>query len=118
MSKEIRKALSLSKIEFFTTHLSLINCLLPVKMTNKEVELLANFMLLEGDIAEYRFGPTAKKVVMKALNISPSGMSNYIKSLTEKGFLIEKGDIMTIWEILEPNREEQIYMFKLVSNGQ
>ena len=116
--KEIRKALKLDKSGYYETHLSLINCLLPVKLTPMEIKVLAAFMGLEGDIAQYRFGPSAKKIVMASFtpNLSPAGLSNYIGSLTEKGFLIKSGDITNILPILIPESNEQLYHFKLINN--
>jgi len=113
----IKKALHLSNLDYYKTHLSIINCILPHTITPKEIEVMAGFMALEGDIAVYRFGPTAKKIIMKQVDISVSGLSNYIKSLTNKGFLIERGDMTDILPILMPEKEEQIYSLKLVNTG-
>lgn len=110
---EIRKLLKLSKREYYRTHLSLINCVIPKALTPKEIEVLAAFMSLEGDIAQLRFGPTAKKIVMEQVNIKPAGLSNYLTSLLERGFLIKRGDIIEIAPILLANPKEQHYRFKL-----
>ena len=76
-------------------------------------------MSLEGDIAQYRFGPSAKKLIMNQLNLSPAGLSNYITSLMKKGFLTKTGDMIKIYEILMPEKTEQLYLFKLqiIENG-
>lgn len=110
-----KKLLRLPKIEYYKTHLSIVNCVLPVKMTPKELEILATFLSLEGDIARYRFGPSAKKIVMKELNLKPAGLSNHMSSLLEKGFLKKVGDIVEILPLLIPNKEEQQYLFKIVN---
>lgn len=115
--KEIKKLLKLPEADYYETHLSLVNCVLPVTMTPMELKVIAAFMALKGDIALVRFGPSAKKLVMKQLNITPSGMSNYIGQLIEKGFLYKQGDIMNILPILIPESTEQIYIFKLQNNG-
>lgn len=80
---------------------------------------MAAFMSLEGDIAQYRFGPSAKKLIMNQLNLSPAGLSNYITSLMKKGFLTKTGDMIKIYEILMPEKTEQLYLFKLqiIENG-
>jgi predicted transcriptional regulator len=112
---EFRKAVKLSKLDYYKTHLSLANCLLPIKMTSKEIEVLANFMVLEGDIAAHRFGKTAKEIVRKRLGITPTGLSNYFRSLTNKRFLKEDIDSKyVIWPVLIPEANEQLYMFKLI----
>lgn len=114
--QEIIKTLRLSKIDYYHTHLSIVNCLLPRKMTPKEIEVLAAFMSLEGAIALHRFGPTAKKLIMQELKLSPAGLSNYITSLTDKGFLIKTGDITNILPLLIPEEDVQYYKFRLINN--
>ena len=118
--KEIRKLLRLPKTNYYETHLSIINCVLPVKLTPMEIKVLAAFMSLEGDIAQYRFGPSAKKIVMEQCGITAAGLTNYIGprgSLTTKGFLTKSGDITNILPILTPEVEEQTYLFKLQNSG-
>lgn len=113
---DIRKALTLdTRDEYFEIHLSLINCILPAsrKMTATEIKVLASFMSLEGDLAAYRFGATAKKIVMAKLKLSPSGMSNYITALMEKELIKKVGDAIMIWPLLQPQDNKQVYMFKL-----
>ena len=119
--KEIRKLVRLNKTDYYETHLSIINCILPIKMTPMEIKVMATFMGLEGDVAQYRFGPTAKKIVMATVKpekpLSAAGLSNFISSLTEKGFLTKNGDMMHILPILLPETIEQIYIFKLENTG-
>lgn len=112
--REIKKLLKLPKSEYYMTHLSIVNCLLPEKMTPKEIEVMALFMCLEGDITKDRFGKTAKKIIMEKLKLSPSGLSNHMTSMKNKGFLIETQNILTIWPLLNPEKAEQIYTLKLV----
>ena len=70
-------------------------------------------MSLEGDIANDRFGTSARKIVRSQLNISPGGLGNYLKSLRSKGFLKEEAGTFVILSILHPSPEGQGYMFKL-----
>lgn len=114
--KEIKKLLKLPKLDYYKVHLSLINCILPTKirMTPKEIEVIAHFMSLEGDIAAYRFSTTAKKLIREQLDISPAGLSNYMGSLTEKGFINTNNNITQIIPLLVPADKEQVYLFKLV----
>lgn len=117
--QEIKKLLNLPKHEYYETHLSIINCIVPQKLTPMEVKVLAHFMALEGDIAQYRFGPSAKKIIMEELNLKPAGLSNHMSQLFEKGFLKKDGQtkLISIQPILLPEKEEQIYRFKLINNG-
>lgn len=115
---EIVKQLKLEKLEYFETHLSIVNCFLPIKLTPMEIKVLSSFMSLNGDIAKDRFGTSAKKLVRTHLgNMSPASMSNYIKDLKEKGFLLEEGNTLSILPILFPKGDEQLYMFKLTNIG-
>lgn len=121
--KQIRKLLRLSKMDYFETHLSLINCVLPKqnRMTPMEIRVLAGFMSLEGDISRDRFGPTAKKIVMNTVNpekpLSAPGLSNYISLLIEKGLIEKTNGSINIKPVIELESNEQVYMFKLVNNG-
>ena len=114
----IRKQLRLPKIEYYTKHLSIVNIFLPVHLTPNEIKVLATFMSLEGDIAEDRFGPSARKIVMHTLGLKPGGLGNYLKSLKIKNFL--KKDEEKKFEILPllyPDTSTQEYTFQLVNNG-
>jgi hypothetical protein len=114
----IKNIKRVNSLPYYETHLSIINCFLPVKMTPMEIKVMASFMNLEGDIATYRFGSTAKKLVVDSLKISYPGLCNYIKSLIDKGFLITVSkDILNIRPILLPEKEGQEYSFKLINIG-
>jgi len=108
----IKKVLKLSQEEYYTKHLEIINNFLPVTMTPKEIEVLANFMSLQGDIATDRFGTTAKKIVRSKMGLSVAGISNYMKSLKAKGFITDSN----ILPILFPENGTQLYNFKLVND--
>lgn len=114
---ELKKRLDLNELDYYATHLSLINCLLPIKMTPGEIKVLASFMTLKGDIAQYRFGPSGRKMVMATLGLSPAGLSNFIASLRKNGFLKTEGDVTKIWPILNPDLVEQEYRIKLVNKS-
>ena len=112
MSKDIiQKTLTLNDIDFYIKHLSIVNVFLPVNLTPKEIEILAGFMSLTGDIAKERFGTSARKLIMKKLNLSPGGMGNYLRVLKEKGFITEDYEILPI---LHPKANNQMYVFKLI----
>lgn len=114
--KELKHQLKLSKEDYYDTHLSIINCLLPKKVTPTEMKVLSTFMSLEGHIAEYRFGPSAKKLVMQKLGLSPAGLSNHMKELVNKQFLIKRDGVISILPILWPEPDEQFYNLKLTNN--
>jgi DNA-binding MarR family transcriptional regulator len=115
---EIRKVLRLDGDSFYVKHLEIINPFLPIKLTPKEIEVLAAFMSLEGELAEDRFGTTARKIVMKKLNITPGGMGNYLKSLKTKGFVFKRHGAFYIAPIVMPSSNKtQDYRFRLVNSS-
>src|SRR5690606_13328665 len=112
--KVIRKRLQLGKQEYYEKHLSIINPLLPINLTPKEIKVLAAFMSLDEGLSNYKFGTTARKIVMKILNLSPGGLGNYLRSLQDKNFIIvDANDNLSILPILIPEKKEQDYQFKL-----
>lgn len=111
----IKKVLELNRFDYFITHLKIINPVLPVQLTPKEIELLANFMILEGSIANDRFGTTGRKIIKEKMDIGAAGISNYMKSLKEKGFITKDNEILPI---LFPENKEQFYQFKLINKNE
>lgn len=111
----IQKTLKLKKDKYYEMHLAIVNNFLPVKLTDMEIVVLAKFMTFEGDIAKDRFGASARKMVKEQLGLSSAGLSNYTISLGKKGFVSEAGNILPI---LIPEKEEQIYQFKLINFGE
>jgi len=113
----IQKQIRLEEIEYYKTHLYIVNALLPVKLAPKEISVLALFMSFKGDLAKDRFGSTAKKIVRTKLNLSQPGLGNYLKSLKRKGFLIKNRETreLEIIPILKPEDSVQMYQFKLIN---
>lgn len=114
--KIIQQAFKLENQEYYTMHLGIINAVLPVKLTEKELEVLAAFMSLDKSIVEENyFNPVARKKVLKKMDLSPAGLSNHLKSMINKGFL-SKNDItnaITIKVFLLPEEDNQGYQFKI-----
>jgi hypothetical protein len=110
--KAISKKLILTTREYYIIHLSIVNALIPTKLTPKEIDVLGFFMSLQGDIAKDRFGTTARKLIMKELNLSDGGLGNYLKSLREKGFISSNNEILPT---LIPNEDKQEYFFQLLN---
>lgn len=111
----IQKTLVLSENDFYVKHLSIINVFLPVSLTRKEIDILAAIMSLKGDIAKDRFGTTARKLIMEKFDLSQGGISNYLKSMREKGFITKDNEILPI---LYPRTDNQPYMFKLIKKNE
>lgn len=115
----IKKALKLKKEEFYKKHLLIINHILPIQMTNKEAEVLAAFISLEGDIAKDPFSTSGRKIVRERLNIKPGGLGNYLEQLKSKGFIVlnKENNSLQVIPILIPSKEQQLYQFKLEIDG-
>lgn len=115
----IKKSYKLLKGEYYEKHLSIINSLLPEQMTPKEIEVVATFLSLEGDLANDPFSTTGRKIVRDKLKLSPGGLGNYINQLREKRFLVEVDKKLIILPILIPSKNVQTYQFKLenISNN-
>lgn len=113
MSKVIKKSLTIDKFKYYKTHLSIINPIIDINLTDKEIEVLACFMMLSGDLENDPFSTTGRKIVKEKLNLSFGGLSNYLNQLKEKGCIISRENKLQIPEILIPNKNEQIYSFKL-----
>ena len=117
--KTIRKLMELDVVQYHEKHLSIINSLLPVSLTPKEIEVLAAFMSLDSGLKRHMFGTTARKEVMELVGLTPGGLGNYLKSLKGKGFIVKDSQNQNyiILPILVPEEKEQDYQFKLISNG-
>jgi hypothetical protein len=113
----IVKTLRLEMFEYYRTHLSIVNCLIPVKITGREIDVLSLFMCFDNDsiLESDRFGTAVKKMIREKLGLSHQGLSNYMNSLTKKKMLSVEDDVIMILPILCPNRDEQTYMIKLVN---
>lgn len=113
----IVKVLNLSRKEYFETHLAIINPLLPTQMTKSEIVVLAKFISLTGDIANDRFGTSARKIVMQDLGLSSGGLGNYLKAFKDKDLIYMKENTIEILPILFPKDNKiQEYMFRLIAN--
>lgn len=117
MNDIIKKTLELENQEYYEKHLQVINAVLPEQMTPKEIEVLASFMALEGEMAEEdRFGTYCRKKVKSLKNLSNGGLANYIRILKEKGFIkVGESGEYEIPFFLFPQPTAQQYEFKIVN---
>ena len=115
--KVIQKALRVGE-EYYVTHLTVINPFLNIKLSSKEIEVLAAFMEIKGELVEDdRFNTIVRKKVRDKLGLSSAGLSNYLKTMQEKGHLIknEFSHRITIAEYLIPSEGGQGYQFKILA---
>lgn len=114
----VAKTLMLDKDVYYETHLTIINGVLPIKLKPMEISVLAAFMALDGDIVnENRFCTSARKIVKEKLSLSDGGLGNYLKSLRDMKFIIERNNVEIILPFLIPDNKEQSYNFKLIRNN-
>lgn len=111
--KQFKKQLILPKQQYYETHLYIVNSVLPTKLTNKELEVLACFMSLDEGFLKDRFGAAGKSIVKERLSLSAAGLSNYLKILKEKGFIISKDGVNNIHPKVMIESTEQDYYFKI-----
>lgn len=112
----IKKTIKLNKEDFYKKHLSIINPVLPIQLTQKEIEVLAAFMLASKRFKD-PFGKEGRKLVKNIVEISTGGLGNYLDQLKSKGFLLlNSNKEIEILPILKPKNEIQIYQFKLETN--
>jgi len=85
-----------------------------------ELKVLARFMAIElgKDVDRYRFSAMGRKIVMKNLGISSSGLSNYMGTLQDKEALIKIDNTITILPILLPEPGTQTYKINLTNLGE
>ena len=114
----IKRVIKLNKEEYYKRHLLIINNLLPeelklVPLTNKEAEVLAAFMSLEGDISKDPFGTSGRKMVRNKLNLSAGGLGNYLEIFKNKLFLVEDNKELKIPPFIIPSHTAQEYQLRL-----
>lgn len=105
----IRKRMVLGESEYYRTHLRIITSLMPAKLTDRELEVLAEFMSFDGDFAKDRFGTSQRKIVMERLKMKAPNLSTLLKGLELKG-IIKDGNILPIFL---PEKGTQRYEFVL-----
>jgi hypothetical protein len=95
--KITQNALTLEGREFYERHLSIVCSVDQLQVSPREIQVLAAFMELEGDIVkDHRFNSAARVKVRETLDICPAGLSNYLKTLKNKG-------------LIEQNRNTKLY---------
>lgn len=105
-------------VEYFITHLKLINPLFDEEkqLTKMEIVVLAHFMNVDTEIAKVdRFHREVRKEVKTKLSLSNGGLSNYLRAFIEKEFVgVNVAETMYIKEYIYPEEIEQFYQFKLL----
>jgi len=107
--REIKKSLRLNEVDYYRQHIKIVSAFLPVRLTEREVDVLSNFLSFKGEFAVDRFGPSQRRIVMDRLNMKPPNLSNHLKSLRRAG-VIKEGKVI---DHFVPNEDSQMYLFKI-----
>ena len=105
-----------TELDYFKRHLKVVNALMPESkyMTKREIDVLAAFMSIKGELAEPRFSTLSRKKVKQRLNMKDSNLSNQLRSLKRKEMIRVKSDnSLEIWDILFANPNKQGYLLKV-----
>lgn len=106
--RKVSKVVTLSGNTYYKVHLQLINPVLPVKLSDKELDVLSYFLMF-GDLSR-----ESRKVVREKLGMSFGSLTNHIRHLKEKGFILGNDELNSL---IVPDGKSQEYVFKLVNNG-
>jgi DNA-binding MarR family transcriptional regulator len=77
-----------SNEKYYAQHLYIVSAVFPVKLTDKEIQVLSLFM------DKGNFFKSTRTYVKNRLNLSAASLSNYIKILVEKGYIKKSNDDM------------------------
>jgi len=117
--KVIQSSFELSKIDYYKTHFKILNAVLPIDITDKEIDILSNFLSLPVEMTnENMFNSMTRKKVIEALTLTNGGMSNHLKNMKKKGYLIRNGEYLIIHPNLLPAHSVQGYNFKLKTKNE
>ena len=105
----LKKTLKVFPEEYFNTHLHIINVFMPVKLTSREIDVLAYFMYYDN------FRADTKQRICEKLKISAAGLGNYMASLKKKGYLLkdDRDNYSIISIVIPESKALQIYDFTL-----
>lgn len=81
---KISKTFYVEGSKYYKKHLEILNGALPVKLTDKEIDILAQIIKFGSKVNK-----GVKNVIKDELQIEPSNLNKYIKSLENKGFIID-----------------------------
>lgn len=79
----ISKTFYVEGSKVYQKHLEILNGVLPIKLTDKEIDVLATIIKYGS-----RVNQGVKNVIRDDLGMNKSNVNKYIKSLEDKGFII------------------------------
>ena len=103
-----KKLVFSDKFEMQRVRVALINAIFEKKLANREIDYLAYYLALSGDIVDLggRFSATATEIVKKQMGVTSQRMTNIKKGLNKKNLIIEKDGKEEIIPELHPKSQE------------
>lgn len=113
----ITHVVKVDSYNYYVSYLNIISTMLPEKLSQKEIEVLAAFMDQDKSlIEEDMFNGLVRKKVMERLDLKPGGLGNHLKKLIDKKVL-SKNEItkkITVKPFIIPEDNNQGFRIKLV----
>jgi hypothetical protein len=96
------------KFEMQRVRVALINAIFDKKLANREIDYLAYYLALSGDIVDLggRFSATATNIVRKQMGVTSQRMTNIKKGLKKKNLIIDIDGKEEIIPELHPKSQE------------
>lgn len=96
------------KFQMQRVRVSLINAIFNKDLANREIDYLAYYLALSGDIVDLagRFSATATNIVKNQMGVSAQRMTNIKKALKKKNLIIEVDGKEEIIPELHPKSQE------------
>ncbi|MBQ1668378.1 MAG: hypothetical protein II063_10425 [Prevotella sp.] len=110
MDGYLRKTMLESGVRYYEQHLRVLNIMFPVKMTERELEMLSWWFEAGGGVLD----SGKRSDIMAAMGLSRSGLSNIVGSLKAKGFIRESGEGLVMFGKLAVGEYEQGYVIRLI----
>jgi DNA-binding MarR family transcriptional regulator len=111
----VKKVIERSGISYYRTHLEVINPLLPIQMTRKEIEVLSFLIKFREDLRgklDDLEEDVYRLYLRKKLGMTPAALHNHIKSLVDKGAILDS-DSGEVNNILLPGGDSEEYYIKI-----
>jgi hypothetical protein len=116
--KILLKELRLSEEDFYCKHFELVGLILDNPLSSMQNKILSQFVI-ESTNGKKKdiFNTISRKKVKEKFKLSDAGLSGYIKSLIEKGYIQKDKSTEKVYihEKLLPDNQLQGYKLKLIS---
>lgn len=112
MEKVIKCA---SKVEYISRYIHILNSFSKDKLTDPQIDVIANFLALDGDlIRENRLSTDARTHVRRQLGMSHSALTNILKRIKDKGYLMSVNGKDKFHKLLIPPEDKKLFKIALI----